>query len=390
MHSTWSFALILGAFLESTTSIQDARPDDERQILLSIRDAYLTNRNSIERGWGRFELRTGSAKNPRDAIDKKWKPSIKANVYWVFEGRTCRFDIIYDPDDVKRSVPERPKNARGPVPITGMLKSTRAVTDRSKTIIDLFRVNGSHQVEIEHGTAKWESGFAPLGLGLPDNDGSMSLAEDIDRGLSGNEYITRFKGEEQYEDRTVAVVLLERTDGGGSKRYLVDLERGAVPLRATEMKADGSPYLDMFYLDLREYGTDHWLPHRYVNVQLFGRTPAVKEQEATEIHVNEPLPDDALRLRFDDKTWIVDTTRSVRFEVGPKVMIGLDPLPLVPPGANQLVSGTAALPLTPYTPPAKSYSWLVWTVCLSVSVAIGLLLARKVYFAVRDGGRNAR
>lgn len=381
MHSSGWIALLLGLASPSVSpgSVQEPVPEQERQVLLAIRDAYLSNHNAFERGWGRFVWRSGSAKSARDVIDKNWKASIQADAYWAFEPQTCRFDLIYDPADVKSSWPEKSKQARGPAVATGVLKSTRAITDRSKTLIDLLRVDGSHQVEIELGTAKWQAGFVPLGLGLPDNDGSMSLAEDIERGLSGSEYITRLKGEEQYEDRTVSVIVLERADRGGSKRYLVDLERGAVPLRATEMKADGSPYLDMFYRDLHQHGSDHWLPHRFVNVQLFGGLPSIKEQEVVEIHVNEPLPEEALRLRFDVKTTIVDLTRSVRFQVEPNVLVGLDPLPPVPSTADQLVLGGPSLPAALYTPLANSYWWLIWTVCLVLSVAIGLLLARMVY-----------
>lgn len=379
------FGVLLFAVCDQSRLACDAQETrkDGTDVLLSIKDGFTSNRAGFAKGWGRFELRTGTVRSVTDVLNEKWTADFEAKVFWAFDGKMCRYDTIYSPDAIRLTVPSNlPTTSKTTIiKVSGPITSARAITDGAKTLVDIIGAEGNHQVEITEGTSTWpRSTFSPLSLGLPDLGSPELLPEQIIAAISGGELEIAYLGEEQYQGRTVSIVQLKKRGLKGEVRYWIDVERGAIPLRLTETMEDGTPYLDVRYEDLREFSGSRWLPQRLISMQTFGDQTSVRELRAVELEVDKPLGAEALRIAFEKKTKIRDMVRSVGFEVEPNTYVGLNPLPPVPAGAQQYSANAMdKVAFDPMATEKPKRNWWLTVSILTIALIVGTLLARKVY-----------
>ncbi len=280
---------------------------DDRQVLEGLLDAHVSNREQF--AYGQAEgtlLMSGTVDSLESGQGGRITGGIQATLFWAFHGKTCRIDVIYDPDLQRASVKDLGKGRQ-----TRSYSTRRYLTDGKDTML-LSASFDSEQAHIKSGTELF-AGFGmvlPLELGYPArwrSPGNFDV--ELDSALKNKEDTSpTYEGEQELEGRQVAVVSIQKA-GMTLSRYWVDVERGAIPLRCDAYRPDGSVFIRVVFGDLREATKGFWLPLnlRWLNTNTDApKNVMVRDVTLSHFETGRRPADGSLRIPLRKGTSVVD------------------------------------------------------------------------------------
>ncbi len=261
---------------------------------------------------------------PRSSIDRVWHLLSVCGCFcfWAFTGTTCRVDWLYDPE-LERSSTKDLGHGRS----TSSWASLRVLTDGRNTFQLHMSVNGD-QAEIKPGTELFHRAGAmrpPLALGLPEPIlGADHFQGILTDALAGHDRFTAsYEGDGEVDGRPVSIVVTKR-NGQVARRYWLDLERGAIPLRGEEYSADGRLWIRMIHRDVRELSGGRWLPYVVRWVRVISRDDVmVRQLEVTRFDADHAPARESLLVPVRAKTFLADEVHDEAYHVREDSLIGL-------------------------------------------------------------------
>ena len=297
--------MLLAIALSVSASLAGLDDQADLNAVDAICMAYQANRASITRATIRARYSVGDAPDLAAARDGRWTDRSDADCLFALDGDRARFDKLFPIEDL------RAKRARtGPFSYTSRLSWLRMVTDGRVTLADrqiVSAVEGGplrRQVRIDPGTSPfYGAAQLPLHLGRKEDRPYFGRLPEMLRSGATDLRLKEVTLGSRLDGREVAEIAV----GGktSTKRFWVDLRRGAIPiLTRSEMNGGRIVEFDR-YEDLRQLANGAWFPFRRIIFSTIGNTAT--EWTIQEADFDEAPDPDLFRLKLPKAEPVVDS-----------------------------------------------------------------------------------
>lgn len=311
----WTHLLIAYLFV----GVAQTGPASPNQSLVqAIHDAYSANQSSFEHGEITFEFIKGEAKGDDDVRAGNLKSAKSLLGFYAFNTATeeARLDSVF-PEKTMR------QNSRmiGSDTIQSTLTSFRVITNGEVSVSEILDVHPNRpgflrSMMMLDGKDFFLQFFdLPLSLGQPAGQQADNLSFRLRHVLDGNpDYsVAEMTENESFEGRPVVKLVIDSPLG--RYVYLVDMERGAIPLMTEFQRLDGNKLrlASLTFNDDLVNVTGHgWLPfHRSWRHVTSGDSGY---QRIIETKFNRPPDRKALGLEFDEPVGLINQSKSLSYK----------------------------------------------------------------------------
>ena len=240
----------------STLFMQDV------DMLKAIHDVYENNRSSMPHGVVEFEYIDGQADGWEAALAGRYREAITARGFYVFDAENARYSRQFQPEDAASQVVKLSS-----VQYSFRTFSVELLTNHKLTIMETSTPRGPRpqDVIIGYRSAAGSDSFfkyvmVPLELGKPAHlrhDLGRNLANALNK-ASDHQVVEVNENTEMMNQKNLISLTIQSKDG--VTKYWIDLEHGAIPVRASGTSSNGRTD-EMFYRDVRRTKSGGYLPH---------------------------------------------------------------------------------------------------------------------------------
>ncbi|WP_165227596.1 hypothetical protein [Aquisphaera insulae] len=292
-----------------------AATDEKQQDAVPrfIATSQAANLSQLEYGSFTFDLVTGTARGPEQALRGEIEVSSRASGSYVFEAENAVYRCLYDEADLKAGVSV---DSASRFRLKHM--SIQALTDRKSTCLDVKSIvdpaKGSlgHSVEIfpDADQSYFRSYFLfvqPLGF----RDRATRFTSELPLLEEKKTRVSELNMDFQRDGRQMIRVVFE-TEAGLKRAYTVDPVRGCLPM-ATENYDEHGRLGTMAVLgDVFHCADRCWLPKSMVLYNAMNGTAKLMRMTGFEVS-KKPRSSD-FQLSFDEKVVIPDSVKQVVYQ----------------------------------------------------------------------------
>lgn len=275
------------------------------ELLRAVADAYDENRSKFPHGSIEFDYQDGYAKDSDAARNGELRDACVAKGSFAFEGRNARYTREFSNEAMVAATVWNGPTLGG----SSRLESCRLLTNGKSTLSELITParEGNEPVRgliISPGAeAFFRDMMIPLDLGCPDALRS-DLAQDLRAALDG----TKGKASLIAVDENAVIdgihaIQIELRLKNGTRTYWVDLEHGAIPIRAYGVATGGNTF-DRHYGDIQPVTGRGWLP---LTQTLFHGSGRVKRLVVKQTAFERAPAQDVFQMVLDQPRTVVDT-----------------------------------------------------------------------------------
>lgn len=238
--------------------------------------------------------------------------SAKAHGRYAFDGVNSAYECLYDAAAVVASTR---KNDDGSVSIP--LQSRRMLQDGKSTLLDLMApdletktIFHTPQIFEDPDASQFLSWFLfPISIGCPDKL-EPRLCRDLAKALGGDLELESVEVD-QASGRSQTVRLMVSRQGV-KRAYVVDVERGGLPLEARDIGPDGREVASTTLEGIVHLDGRGWFPTRQTMMRrATGERITI---DVTRSNVSQRPARGAFHLRFDPPRSILDPQASISYE----------------------------------------------------------------------------
>lgn len=354
----------------------------EDSLLQAVHDAFVSNAAAFPFGHIEFTYIQGSASDSEAARRGDFDPRYTATGLYVFDRERSRYERVFPEEEMRQS------NTYIGSDIISILDSFRMATDGERTLYDSMVAKAgpglARGITLSPGRRDFDRDFRfPISLGQPDHTSMENLGKFLRDAFRGepDTRIAEVESDFIHEDRRVIRIVIEMEFG--DFECLVDLERGAVPLRivgrteATDTSGESRTIIN--FDDLRLIPNRGWLPFK----QSWWRS---RDGGGGQIAVraasfDTPPATSAFGIDFPKPTAIIDNAKGLRYP--PKEVWNLSSLPSPgSPGVEKVEYASIPLDALPKLPGERTagsrYSLLILgLIALAATIALFVWTRRR-------------
>lgn len=340
----------------------------EHDLLIAIADMYDDNRSRFAFAAAKFDYLDARSRDLSSARAGDFSQVDRADGEYVFRGDDAFYTRLFTAEAMASRSGDV-VNGR----FSSTLGSVRILTNGKLTLREQINSLGSQARLVKgHRLAAGVEEFYriaefPLDLGRPDrlrDDAASNLREAA--GGSGKIRLSTINEKCQYENATV--VRVELGLANGNRTYLIDLEKGAIPIMQEDITNQGNKIIKIMD-NIKLYDKYGWFPLRRITYY---------NNKARIIHVKELVldrkpPSSAFQMRFDQPAPLLNLAEGRSYKA--RLVWDLDDLPTpASPDSLPLRSDSAAP--SRFDPPEEAAPRRVPYLRISAAAALRAFRAR--------------
>jgi hypothetical protein len=315
--------MLLSLFILEAPAGPSAKPDQD-QMIKAVRTASAANRAAVAFGSIDFKYSAGTAGSAQAILGGNWKDVSTATGRFAFDSKNRYYERIFSVADTMAHRTVISKHEA-----SNTLGSLRVATNGKVTLLDRMNVGGpdgtmSHFPQIYPKPELFEQDVVvPLQVGLS-SPGNWDFAQDVDRmGQPGFEdWAAVVEGEESVDGHQTLKVRFSSAKLHATRRYWIDLERGAMPLKIVDTDEQGKDKYEVINQNIKLLSDHFWFPFRQI---IFNRSGRAKEVTVTAADFQDPPKPQAYEMEFPEPVAIIDNGKRIRY--APQKVWDLNRLP---------------------------------------------------------------
>jgi len=372
--------LLLSLFILEAPAGPVAKPD-QAPIIKAVRTAYASNRAAVTFGSIDFKYSVGTAGSVQAIVDGNWKDVSTATGRFAFDSKNRYYERIFSIADTKahRTVVSKSETSN-------TLDSLRVATNGKVTLLDRMGVGKAedamtHFAQIYPSPELFEQHVVvPLQVGLS-NPGSWDFEQDVDRmgRPDFEDWVAVVEGEEVVDGRKTLKVRFSSAKLNAARRYWIDLERGAMPLKVVDADERGNETYTVLHKDVRLLADHFWFPFRLI---ILNHSGSAKELTVTAANFQITPKPQAYQMEFPEPVAIIDNGKGIKYAA--QKVWDLNRLPS-PRSRDATKLVVAEMPVVAPAMPGERDFWSATTLWLFGVGVVLLVSAVGVFIHARRG-----